>query len=63
MPVPDSLKYLGREVYLLTSNSGTISAGEAFVYDLHLLKTLQKNAVDADRKDSLRLAIEALEKN
>jgi hypothetical protein len=132
VPVPDSLKYLGKEVYLLTSNSGTISAGEAFVYDLHLLKraivvgeisagaanpggmvrigehfqlfvprgravspisgtnwegtgikpdievpasaalktahlaalrTLQKNAVDSDRKDTLRSAIEALEKN
>jgi len=38
VPVPDSLKYLGREVYLLTSNSGTVSAGEAFVYDLQLLR-------------------------
>ncbi|MFL5561011.1 MAG: S41 family peptidase [Gemmatimonadaceae bacterium] len=36
--VPDSLKYLQKEVYLLTSNTGTISAGEAFVYDLHLLR-------------------------
>ena len=38
VPVPDSLKYLGKPVYLLTSNTGTISAGEAFVYDLQLLK-------------------------
>jgi retinol-binding protein 3 len=38
VPVPDSLKYLGKPVYLLTSNAGTISAGEAFVYDLQLLK-------------------------
>jgi hypothetical protein len=38
VPVPDSLKYLNKDVYLLTSNIGTISAGEAFVYDLHLLK-------------------------
>jgi len=36
--VPDSLKYLGKNVYVLTSNAGTISAAEAFAYDLHLLK-------------------------
>ena len=30
---------------------------------LAALRTLQKNAVDPDRKDSLRSAIEALEKN
>ncbi len=36
--VPDSLKYVGKNVYVLTSNAGTISAGEAFAYDLHLLK-------------------------
>jgi C-terminal processing protease CtpA/Prc len=35
--VPDSLKYLQKDVYLLTSRTGTISAAEAFVYDLHLL--------------------------
>lgn len=38
VPVPDSMKYVGKEVYLLTSHTGTISAGEAFVYDLHLLR-------------------------
>ncbi len=38
VPVPDSLKYLGKNVYLLTSTAGTISAAEAFAYDLHLLK-------------------------
>jgi C-terminal processing protease CtpA/Prc len=38
VPLPDSVKYLGKNVYLLTSNAGTISAGEAFAYDLHLLK-------------------------
>jgi retinol-binding protein 3 len=38
VPVPDSLKYLGKPVYILTSSTGTISAGEAFVYDLKLLK-------------------------
>ncbi len=36
--VPDSLKYVGKNVYVLTSNAGTISAAEAFAYDLHLLK-------------------------
>jgi retinol-binding protein 3 len=38
VPVPDSLKYIGKPIYILTSNTGTISAGEAFVYDLKLLK-------------------------
>jgi C-terminal processing protease CtpA/Prc len=38
VPLPDSVKYLGKNVYLLTSNEGTISAGEAFAYDLHVLK-------------------------
>jgi hypothetical protein len=36
--VPDSLKYVGKNVYVLTSSAGTISAAEAFAYDLHLLK-------------------------
>lgn len=35
--VPDSMKYLRKAVYVLTSHVGTISAAEAFVYDLHLL--------------------------
>jgi C-terminal processing protease CtpA/Prc len=36
--LPDSLKYIGKPVYLLTSSSGTVSAAEAFAYDLHLLR-------------------------
>lgn len=36
--VPDSLKYVRKDVYVLTSHTGTISAGEAFVYDLQLLR-------------------------
>ena len=36
--IPDGLKYLGKKVYLLTSNAGTVSAAEAFAYDLQLLK-------------------------
>ncbi len=36
--IPESLKYLGKRVYILTSGVGTISAGEAFTYDLQLLK-------------------------
>jgi C-terminal processing protease CtpA/Prc len=32
------MKYTGKDVFILTSHTGTISAGEAFVYDLHLLK-------------------------
>lgn len=36
--IPDTLKYVGKRVYLLTSNVGTVSAAEAFAYDLQLLK-------------------------
>ena len=36
--IPDSLKYVGKKVYVLTSNTGTVSAAEAFAYDLKLLK-------------------------
>ena len=36
--IPAGLKYLGKKVYVLTSNDGTVSAAEAFAYDLHLLK-------------------------
>jgi retinol-binding protein 3 len=36
--IPDGLKYLGKKVYILTSNTGTVSAAEAFAYDLQLLK-------------------------
>ena len=36
--LPDSVKYLHKNVYLLTSGAGTVSAAEAFAYDLHLLK-------------------------
>ena len=36
--VADSLRYGNKPVYLLTSSEGTISAGEAFAYDLKMLK-------------------------
>jgi retinol-binding protein 3 len=36
--IPESLKYVGKNVYLLTSHIGTVSAAEAFAYDLHLLR-------------------------
>jgi hypothetical protein len=36
--IPDNLKYLDKKVYVLTSSAGTVSAAEAFTYDLKLLK-------------------------
>jgi len=36
--IADNLKYLGKKVHVLTSGVGTVSAAEAFAYDLKLLK-------------------------